>query len=160
MGLSCCSSIRPRSHIGSAGTVARKCSTIIGITRRAQFKLFCCNGCSWRASFSDPLITRWNSLQPHPLNHFAGTGARSIPAALLGGKYVFRLDAKGLGKGMVWGQWQDDWTYWLVEARQPSEEPTQRYHHIPADWLKETNEVIFFEEQAALPTSMRLQCRA
>jgi hypothetical protein len=38
--------------------------------------------------------------------------------------------------------------------------PSQRYYHVPADWLQHSNEIVILEEQAASPATVELQVRA
>jgi hypothetical protein len=48
---------------------------------------------------------------------------------------------------------------WLIEASQPTGELSQRYYHVPADWLRASNEIVILEEQAASPAKVELQVR-
>jgi hypothetical protein len=92
-----------------------------------------------------------------------------VPSKLLTGGVVFRLDATGLGKGMIWVNGKSIGRHWLIEARSwcrfsetdtPSRTLSQRYCHIPADWLHESNEIVILEEQAASPASVMMQVRS
>jgi hypothetical protein len=94
---------------------------------------------------------------PRPLRWYKTS--MTVPAALLAGLAVFRFDAAGLGKGMIWVNGRSLGRYWLIEARGQSGVPSQRYYHIPADWLRPINEVVILEEQAASPTRVQLQTR-
>jgi beta-galactosidase len=82
-----------------------------------------------------------------------------IPENLLGNSAVFRLDANGLGKGMMWVNGHAVGRHWLILASRPAGTPSQRYYHVPADWLRAQNEIILFEEQAASPVNVQLQVR-
>jgi beta-galactosidase len=82
-----------------------------------------------------------------------------LPTAAPGGSAVFRLDANGLGKGMLWVNGHAVGRHWLIEAARPAGVCSQRYYHVPADWLRARNEVVIFEEQAALPLAVQLQMR-
>ena len=93
-----------------------------------------------------------------------------VPASLRGGAAVFRIDAAGLGKGMIWVNGKSIGRHWLIEARNrpwsgaanatPSAPAlSQQYYHVPADWLQESNEIVILEEQAASPASVQLQSR-
>jgi hypothetical protein len=82
------------------------------------------------------------------------------------------LDPGSLFKGMIWingrclgRYWQfpvtqdtpvDDW--WRAHIRVDGwGEPTQKYYHVPTDWLKVgRNEIVIFEERGALPTGCKL----
>jgi hypothetical protein len=81
-------------------------------------------------------------------------------ASLLAAPAVFRLDAVGLGKGMIWVNGRMIGRHWLSEAASPPDTPSQRYYHVPADWLRSSNEIHILEEQAASPANVRLQFRA
>jgi len=83
----------------------------------------------------------------------------AVPASLLGGSTVFRLDAAGLGKGMIWVNGKSIGRHWLIEARGAAGTPSQRYYHIPADWLRPVNGIVILEEQAASPAAVQLQAR-
>ena len=82
-----------------------------------------------------------------------------LPASVLAGPAVFRLDAVGLGKGMIWINGRPIGRHWLIQAASPPDTPSQRYYHVPADWLQVSNEVIILEEQAASPSKVELQVR-
>ncbi len=82
-----------------------------------------------------------------------------LPANLLSGTAVFRLDATGLGKGMIWVNGQAIGRHWLIPAVSPADALSQRYYHVPADWLQVSNEIVILEEQAASPASVALQMR-
>jgi len=92
----------------------------------------------------------------------------AVPDDLLRGTAVFRLDAAGLGKGTIWVNGRSIGRHWLIEARtpawlaqnnKPSGELSQRYYHVPADWLQPSNELVILEEQAASPAAVQLQMR-
>ena len=83
-----------------------------------------------------------------------------VSASLLAAPAVFRLDAVGLGKGMIWVNGRMIGRHWLSEAASPPDTPSQRYYHVPADWLRSSNEIHILEEQAASPANVRLQFRA
>ena len=89
----------------------------------------------------------------------------------------FRIDANGLGKGMLFINSHNLGRYWLLEGNgygpdetwqkmtldglswAPAGQPTQRYYHVPKFWLKENNQLILFEEQAFTPNKVELQIR-
>jgi hypothetical protein len=83
----------------------------------------------------------------------------SVPENLLRSSAVFRLDAAGLGKGMIWVNGKAAGRHWLIEAQGPAGTPSQRYYHVPADWLQPANQIVIFEEQAASPATVQLQAR-
>jgi hypothetical protein len=110
---------------------------------------------SWR-TFADSRPLRWFKTQA------------DVPGNLLGGTAVFRLDATGLGKGMIWVNGNAIGRHWLIQARAPFRPSStgaavdtlsQRYYHIPADWLRLSNEIVILEEQAASPAAVQLQAR-
>jgi hypothetical protein len=86
------------------------------------------------------------------------TSAR-VPANLLSGSFPFRLDACGLGKGMMWVNGQGVGRHWLIQARDPANTFSQRYYHVPAGWLRNENRIVIFEEQRASPAMVQLQVR-
>jgi len=82
-----------------------------------------------------------------------------LPATLLQSGAVFRLDAMGLGKGMIWVNGRAVGRHWLVAASNPPNALSQRYYHVPADWLQPSNQIVIFEEQAASPAAVQLETR-
>ncbi len=102
----------------------------------------------------------------------------AIPARLLRDGTDFRIDADGLGKGMLFVNGHALGRHWLIEARGfghdqfwveadkhsltlgPAGEPTQRYYRVPAFWLRKRNELIIFEEEACAMEQVRLQYRS
>jgi hypothetical protein len=114
-----------------------------------------------------PAAVSWSpAADSRPLRWYQATIA--VPPSLLGGSTVFRLDAIGLGKGMLWVNGHSLGRHWLIEAKPPSSPastaaPTpplsQRYYHVPAAWLEASNEILIFEEQAASPAKVQLQSR-
>jgi hypothetical protein len=83
-----------------------------------------------------------------------------VPEKLVGTSTAFRIDANGLGKGMIWVNGRAIGRHWLINASEPADEPSQRYYHVPADWLRATNDIVILEEQAASPAKVELQVRA
>jgi len=89
----------------------------------------------------------------------------TISQAELADPAPWALDASGLNKGMIWINGRCLGRYWLIVGRKevsdhrdfplvqlaPGGEPTQRYYHIPRDWLQPVNDLVIFEEQGALP---------
>jgi hypothetical protein len=82
-----------------------------------------------------------------------------LSASLHNAPAVFRLDAVGLAKGMIWVNGRSIGRHWLIQAASPPDTPSQRYYHVPADWLQASNEILILEEQAATPASVQLQVR-
>lgn len=81
------------------------------------------------------------------------------------------LDLSGMGKGLVWLNGQCLGRYWLTPSigdlnpvrtsvidEERVGEPTQRYYHIPTEWLQSENVLVLFEEIGGDPSSVRL-CR-
>jgi hypothetical protein len=79
------------------------------------------------------------------------------------------LDLNGMTKGMAWLNGRCVGRYWLAPGTGKPEEwllqavyqegeglPTQRYYHLPADWLVEQNVLVLFEEVGGDPTQVRL----
>jgi beta-galactosidase len=89
----------------------------------------------------------------------------------------FRIDAAGLGKGMLYLNGHMLGRYWLIKGNgygpddtwhsisldglslEQKGQPTQRYYNVPRAWLKENNQIIIFEEQAHSPEKLNLQIR-
>ena len=85
----------------------------------------------------------------------------------------FALDLTGLSKGLAWLNGQCIGRYWLCPVAEsrlddwqrdagllpgPAGVPTQRYYHLPADWLRPRNTVTLFEERGGGIDRIRL-CR-
>ena len=100
-----------------------------------------------RGSADEPRTLRWYATKMH------------VPAGTLGSGAVFRLDASGLGKGMLWVNGNAIGRHWLIAAKSPPDTASQRYYHVPVDWLRPVNEIVIFEEQAASTADVRLQLR-
>ncbi len=101
----------------------------------------------------------------------------AVPRRMLDGGTDFRIDAAGLGKGMLFVNGHALGRHWLikgdgfghdrfwVEAEKhgltlgASDVPTQRYYRVPAVWLRENNELVIFEEEACSTRQVLLQCR-
>jgi hypothetical protein len=101
-----------------------------------------------------------------------------ITQAVLNSDADFRIDADGLGKGMLFINGHMLGRYWLIEgigygpdktwqsfvldglSMTPAGQPTQRFYHVPKAWLKENNQLIIFEEQPKLPYKINLQIRS
>jgi hypothetical protein len=80
------------------------------------------------------------------------------------------FDAEGLNKGFLWVNGHCLGRYWLIIGRDevtdhlknpliqvgPAGVPTQRYYHIPREWLARDNDLVVFEEQGALPNEVHL----
>jgi hypothetical protein len=79
------------------------------------------------------------------------------------------LDLAGMGKGLAWLNGRLIGRYWLIAATGTSDawlataiidrgasEPTQRYYHLPAEWLADENTLVLFEETAAAPETVRV----
>lgn len=103
---------------------------------------------SWRLADGDSRPLRWYKTR------------MEVPPNLLRGTTVFRLDATGLGKGMIWVNGQGVGRHWLIPAASPAGALSQRFYHIPANWLRASNEIVVWEEQAASPARVHLEMRA
>ena len=101
---------------------------------------------SWRVA-SDTRTLRWYKTR------------LEVPRSLLGGSAVFRMDAAGLGKGMIWVNGRAVGRHWLIQARSPADTLSQRHYHVPSDWLQLLNEIVILEEQLASPATVQLQSR-
>ena len=103
-------------------------------------------------------VTWRTSAHPRPLRWYSTRV--DVPADLLSGTAVFRLDGAGLGKGAIWVNGNAVGRHWLIEASSPPGVQSQRYYHVPANWLQPSNRVVILEEQAASPAKVRLETRA
>ncbi|HUW31327.1 MAG TPA: glycoside hydrolase family 35, partial [Planctomycetota bacterium] len=83
----------------------------------------------------------------------------------------FTIDLLGMTKGMLWLNARCTARYWLVPATgTPMDwlasgvthtnvgEPTQRYYHLPAEWLQDQNTLVLLDELGGDPARARL-CR-
>jgi hypothetical protein len=82
------------------------------------------------------------------------------------------FDFGGLGKGLAWVNGECIGRYWTVKSVAPGEIPTehnqvmrfdppggpsQRYYHVPREWLREgENTLLLFEETGGNPAGARL----
>ncbi|GCE13601.1 beta-galactosidase [Tengunoibacter tsumagoiensis] len=79
------------------------------------------------------------------------------------------VDLTGMRKGLAWLNGRCIGRYWLVAGNAPanlwhkniiltesSEEPSQRYYHLPAEWLQEQNTLVLFEELGGNPASVTI----
>lgn len=82
------------------------------------------------------------------------------------------LDLQSMTKGMAWLNGQCIGRYWLTPAAYPGDTwlatavhevgmgaPTQRYYHLPAEWLQDDNVLVLFEEQGGDPAQVQLARR-
>lgn len=72
----------------------------------------------------------------------------------------YRINAAGLGKGMMFVNGHGVGRYWLIVSPGTGGQPTQQYYLVPRDWLRAENTLIVFEEQAAQPTSVQIERRS
>jgi hypothetical protein len=83
------------------------------------------------------------------------------------------LDMAGMGKGLAWVNGNCIGRYWLLPAgaegagwlsqwTEPGKtgRPTQRYYHVPSDWLRERNVLVLFEEMGGDAGRIRVCQRA
>jgi hypothetical protein len=80
------------------------------------------------------------------------------------------LDLAGMNKGMIWLNGRCVSRYWLAPGVADTQfdyvaegttdhfigEPTQRYYHIPKEWLADENNLVLFEEIGGDPRTIRL----
>ena len=82
------------------------------------------------------------------------------------------VDLDGMGKGLAWLNGRCIGRYWLVRGDTRSQyylsgggavfdarlgEPTQRYYHLPSDWLTDSvNVLVLFEETGGDPSRIRV----
>lgn len=123
-----------------------------------------------------PSCAGWTTLnEPQPCTWYKTEF--SLAPGQLHDEVHYRIDATGLGKGMLFLNGHALGRYWLIEANgygadkswheektdglglAPAGKPTQQYYHVPRGWLKTENQLIIFEEQAASPVKVSLQTR-
>lgn len=84
----------------------------------------------------------------------------------------YAIDMSSMYKGLIWlnGQcigryWQipvadpknpEAWQAPIIELGTPAGAPTQRYYHLPKEWLKEVNTLVIFEETTANPDKLTI----
>jgi hypothetical protein len=81
----------------------------------------------------------------------------------------FALDLAGMVKGLAWLNGRCIGRYWLVAGLEGpptwmqhcirSEtlgRPTQRFYHLPTEWLEDANELVLFEEIGGNPSAIRV----
>ncbi len=83
------------------------------------------------------------------------------------------LDLAGLGKGLVWINGECIGRHWLLHIRAQDDkhlehntgllmdesisEPSQRYYHLPREWLRPgRNEIVIFEETGGNPETLQI----
>lgn len=125
---------------------------------------------------NQPKTVNWTKLDvPAPCTWYKANF--SISRDVLQSDADFRVDASGLGKGMMFVNGHMLGRYWLIDANgygadeswhnkvvdglslAPGGQPTQRYYHVPKAWLQENNQIILFEEQPTSPAKVSLQVR-
>jgi hypothetical protein len=125
-----------------------------------------------RLRLFDPCLggrEKWSAVArgARPLRWF-----RAEFGALDAGANGYALDVGKLYKGLIWLNGQCAGRYWQVPAAAISAswqhdfvrltgagEPTQRYYHLPLEWLKARNTLVIFEETAAAPEGVRIVAR-
>jgi hypothetical protein len=79
------------------------------------------------------------------------------------------LDLSGMNKGMAWLNGRCIGRYWLAAGLRSGAKwqdgviyhaglgkPTQRYYHLPTEWLSDVNDLVLFEEVGGDPSSIRI----
>lgn len=121
-----------------------------------------------RFALHEPLLgatLRWAAPQGKRRLRWFRAEFGSLKAAAAG----HALDIGKLYKGMIWLNGQCAGRYWQVPAATPevgwqhghitltgAGQPTQRYYHLPKEWLRERNVLALFEETEALPVGVRI----
>ena len=88
------------------------------------------------------------------------------------GGHALAVDLAGMGKGLAWLNGECIGRFWSARAEAPSPRvlsaggalresgrgaPTQRYYHLPADWLQDgPNVLVLFDETGGDPSSIRI----
>ena len=82
-----------------------------------------------------------------------------LTAAALATDADYRLNAQGLGKGMLFLNGHGIGRHWTVETPGTSGQPTQQDYHLPKDWFQPSNTLIIFEETANSPAEVKIEFR-
>ena len=114
---------------------------------------------SWKSNTKPRAMTWWRSSFKRP----KGTA----PLA---------LDLASMGKGLVWINGRCIGRHWLVNAKGFNPigplawkapvtvvgegQPTQRFYHVPLDWLEDINQLVIFEETSASPEKVAIVRRS
>ena len=114
----------------------------------------------WRNSGN---LVKWrksHSAVGKPLQWWRTTFLRPKGAAPLA------LDLNGMNKGMAWLNGRCIGRYWLIESiKEPAGnvilsvgmgQSTQRYYHVPREWIAGENALVLFEEAGGDPRSAQL----
>lgn len=71
----------------------------------------------------------------------------------------YRINAAGLGKGMLFVNGHGVGRHWLIVSPGTGGQPTQQCYLVPRNWLRAENTLVIFEEQAALPANVQIERR-
>jgi hypothetical protein len=82
-----------------------------------------------------------------------------LPPEMLAEDADFRINAAGLGKGMLFVNGHGVGRHWLIASPGTGGRPTQQCYHLPKSWLRAENTLVVFEEQAVTPTEVRIERR-
>lgn len=100
----------------------------------------------------------------------------SVDEKMRRGAHSFRVDLGQMGKGLVWVNGHCLGRYWSIPAsgwglEDWSATPfgfyletspmgtTQRYYHLPGEWLKAENQILIYEERARDPRGVSISVR-
>jgi beta-galactosidase len=122
-----------------------------------------------------PEVVEWTPPRARPCTWFHTTF--ELLAGWTGSDADFRLNASGLGKGMLFLNGRALARYCLIEAQGygadrgwhkleedglslgPEGEPTQQYYHVPQSWMRPQNTLVLFEETDCGPDRVTLDAR-
>ena len=111
------------------------------------------------------MLVSWQAapVKPRPMSWYRASFRRPR------GDSPLALDLTGMNKGLAWLNGQCIGRYWLVAAHEspqswltgmaendPVGQPTQRYYHLPTDWLRDDNTLVLLEELGGNPRQIRL----
>jgi len=103
-------------------------------------------GAAW-AALAEPATLTWYKTSFH------------LTPQQLSADADYRINAAGLGKGMMFINGHGVGRHWLVVSPGTGQ-PTQQCYLVPRDWLRAENTLIVFEEQAVQPTSVQIERRS
>jgi len=82
----------------------------------------------------------------------------TLDAATLAGDADYRIDTSGMGKGSIFVNGHGIGRFWLIPGGSTGQ-PSQRFYHVPRNWLAGHNVVVLFEEQSKSPAQLTLERR-
>lgn len=123
----------------------------------------------------EPAVVAWGKAKSQPCAWHRAEF--ELTKRQLAAEWDFRLDTKGLGKGMLFLNGHALGRHWLIAGHGYGQdeswhnkevdglstiragEPTQRYYHVPRAWVGERNVLVVFEEEECALGKVRVEAR-